>query len=317
MTNYLQLLELLAPVFLLIALGLALRRVGILKEEAEQSILNLVIRIFYPALIFKAVLASSSLKDPSNVLVSPIAGLFCMAIGLVVGFIAAKVIGFEKGAGLRTFCFSVAVFNYGYIPIPIVEGLYGNDVLAVLFVFNVGVELGIWTLGVTFVSGASFRDFAGKIFNPTVFALLIAVLLNVSGGSGFIPEFVLKTVWAISSCAIPVGLIVIGATLNEFFEKKDRIFDLKTSIASVVLRLGVLPVVMLALAAVFPFSDELKKVLVIQSAMPAGIMPIALAKHYSGQPLVAFRVVVATTLASLLAIPLWIRFGSWFVFGSS
>ena len=82
------------------------------------------------------------------------------------------------------------------------------------------------------------------------------------------------------------------------------------------LRLGLIPVIMLVLAMYLPLSDELKKVIVIQSAMPAGIMPIALAKHYNGQPIVAFRIVVATTIVALVAIPLWIRIGDWLVFGN-
>ncbi len=311
MDGYLQLLGLLAPIFLIIALGLVLRRTGVLYEEADRSLLNLVVRLFYPCLIFKSVLAASSLEQGNNVILSPIAGFFLLTMGIAVGWGAAKAIGLEKGSGLRTFCFSIAVFNYAYIPIPLVEELYGNDVLAVLFLFNVGVEFGIWTIGISYVSGSSIRDGLGKALNPSVFALVAALLINQLGGASLIPFFVVKTIEAISACAIPVGLLVIGATLDEFFAGKERIFDAKTGLVSVALRLGILPLLMLGFAMLLPISSELKKVIVVQSALPAGIMPIALAKHYNGQPIVAFRIVVATTIVGLLAIPLWIRFGNW------
>jgi predicted permease len=54
---------------------------------------------------------------------------------------------------------------------------------------------------------------------------------------------------------------------------------------------------------------ELKRVIVIEAAMPAGILPIVIARHYGGQPLTAVQVVVATTVVGLLVIPLWLRVG--------
>jgi predicted permease len=75
------------------------------------------------------------------------------------------------------------------------------------------------------------------------------------------------------------------------------------------LRLGVLPVLMLALAALLPLPREVKQVLIVQAAMPAGILPIVIAKHYGGQPLTAVQVVLGTTAAGLLVVPLWLQAG--------
>ncbi|MCE2828062.1 MAG: AEC family transporter, partial [Verrucomicrobium sp.] len=57
---------------------------------------------------------------------------------------------------------------------------------------------------------------------------------------------------------------------------------------------------------------ELKRVLVVQAAMPAGVFPIVLSRLYGGDPATAVRIVAGTTLLSLVTIPLWIRWGlSW------
>ena len=70
--------------------------------------------------------------------------------------------------------------------------------------------------------------------------------------------------------------------------------------------------VMLGLARVLPCSVELKRVLVVQAAMPAGVFPIVLSRLYGGDPATAVRIVAGTTLLSLVTIPLWIRWGlSW------
>jgi predicted permease len=56
-------------------------------------------------------------------------------------------------------------------------------------------------------------------------------------------------------------------------------------------------------------SLELKQVILIQAAMPAGILPIVLARHYGGDASVAVKVVLVTTLCSIVTMPFWIRIG--------
>ena len=70
-----------------------------------------------------------------------------------------------------------------------------------------------------------------------------------------------------------------------------------------------LPLAFLLLARYAPFSIELKRVLVVQAAMPSGMMPLVLARHYGGQPVTAAQIILGTTVLGVLVIPLWLRFG--------
>jgi predicted permease len=72
---------------------------------------------------------------------------------------------------------------------------------------------------------------------------------------------------------------------------------------------AIFPMLILAAAKWLPLSIELKRVLVVQAAMPAGLMPIIIARHYGGQPLTAVQIVLGTTILALLTIPLWLRVG--------
>jgi len=47
--------------------------------------------------------------------------------------------------------------------------------------------------------------------------------------------------------------------------------------------------------------------------MPAAVFPIIMARHYGGDPPTALRVVISTSVAGLVTIPLWIKFGMKFV----
>ena len=65
----------------------------------------------------------------------------------------------------------------------------------------------------------------------------------------------------------------------------------------------------MGLAKVLPISLELKRVMMVEAAMPAGVIPILIARHYGGKPLTAVQVVIGTTIVGLVAIPLWLRIG--------
>ena len=307
MASYAQLLTMTLPVFALFALGIGVRRVGWLSQEAEGSVLKLIVNLLYPCLIFKSVLGNEALRDPANLAGAPLTGFATLVFGMLAGLWAGRLLKLEVGSGLRTFAFAVGIYNYGYIPIPLVESLWGRESLGVLLVYNVGIEMAIWTVGILLLSGVPAREGWKKLMNPVVVSLLVGVALNML--HIVLPAIVLRVVDALAACAVPLGLLAAGAAVDPYIRKPGDLFEPKTSIAACVLRIGLLPLAFLVLAKALPFSLEMKRILVIQAAMPAGMLPLVIARHYGGQPIVAARVIVATTLVGMLVMPLWIAFG--------
>lgn len=315
MIGYFALLGLIAPVFIFIAIGIVLRWRGVLQPEAERSVVALVTQFLYPCLVASALIEADSLRASPDVLAAPLVGGAWMLIGFAVAAVVAKLIGLRVGAGLRTFCFSVGISNYGYIPVPLTDSLFGQNELATLFMHNVGIELAVWTVGLAILTRASFQEGLRRAVNPMAIGLIVGLGLNVSGLAREIPPFALTTLRMLGGCAIPIGIIAIGSTMYEFLRAGDRLWDTRANIAAVIARLVILPLIGLAIARYAPLSIELKRVLVIQAAMPAGVMPIVLAKHFGGQPLVAARVVISTTVVGVALMPFWIDVGLRWVLG--
>lgn len=312
--SYFELLALIVPVFALIAIGSGARWAGWISPDADSSLLKLVVNVLYPALIFDAVLGNPALSDPRNVFWPPVVGFGTMVLGIFASLGVARALGFSKGHGLRTFAFASGIYNYGYIPIPLMRGLFGDDSIGVLLVHNVGCEAAVWTVGVIVVSGVSLRESWRKLISGPVIALLLAAAGNVVGLDRVMPSVVETVIKSAGACAIPLGLITIGATLTEYLRKPSQLFSARVTPMACGLRLLLFPAIFLVLAKVLPISPELKRVMLVQAAMPAGIVPILIAKHYGGQPLTAVQVVLGTTAVGLLAIPLWLRFGLGWVF---
>ncbi|EDY83938.1 transporter, AEC family [Verrucomicrobiia bacterium DG1235] len=309
MSEYFQILQLILPVFVMLMIGMVLRWRKWMEPAVERGMVVLVVKVFYPCLVIKSMIQADSFRESPDSLWAPVAGFGTVTVGFVVARLVGGAFGMKPGGGLRTFAFSAGIYNYGYLPIPLMENMFGPNELAVLFVHNVGIEVAIWTVGVSFLAGSSMLDGLKKVFNPMVIALIIGLSLNLLGVASSLPSLATSTLYLLAGCAVPLGLLAIGASFYDNLQAGERIWDFRDCSLGVALRLGLLPLLGLGLACCLPLSMELKRVLVIQAAMPAGIMPIVLAKHYGGQSIVAVRVAFASTVFGLITMPLWIRFG--------
>lgn len=308
MPSYFQLLLLILPVFALIAIGVVVRRVHWVEGEAETSLIRLVVNLCYPCLIFESVAGNTALRSPENLLLPPLVGFGITFLGIRAGLLVAKAIGLHVGTGLRTFALAVGITNYGYLPLPIMQARWPDSV-GVLLVHNVGVEVAIWTVGVLVLSGHSLRDGWRKLVSPVLITLVLAIACNFSGLTPHLPLVLTKTIHALGVCAIPLGLIMTGVNLANYLNEPRELFDLKISVAANVLRLGILPVLILLLAKYLPCSVELKRVILVQAAMPTAVISIIIARLYGGHPRTAVQIVLGTTALGIVVIPLWLAAG--------
>jgi malate permease and related proteins len=309
MMTYGQLFLTLLPVFALIALGAVLRGVSWITEGAEESLFNVVIKLAMPCLIFESVSTNASLHQPGNLLLPPLAGFGLTLISMVVGWHVARGLGLTLGHGLRTFALTVGLTNYSYLPLPLMDAMFGPESRAVLLVHNVGAEAAVWTAGVLVVTGLSPFQGWRKLINAPLLALVLAVAANLTGAAAHLPAVVTTLVHALATCTIPLGLLMTGVSIQPHLDDPRQLVDRRVTLIAWLLRLGVLPWVFLLAARYLPCPVELKRVLVVQAAMPAAVISIIIARVYGGRPLVAVQIVLGTTALALFTIPFWLRFG--------
>ncbi len=315
--DYLNLLGTIAPVFVIIAAGYGIRRVGWLSAEADTSLLRVVVNLLYPCLILDTILGNRALDQAGNILIAPAVGFTTVALGYFVCFATAPLFGIREARERRTFAFTTGLYNYGYIALPVVQKLFDAGTgqprnAGVLFIHNVGVEAALWTLGIMVISGASPREGWKRIFSIPVLAILAAMALNFACARNWMPTFVLGAVHSMGAAAIPLGLVLTGAVFADLAHGSSEKTAGAVSLGACLLRLGLLPLAFLAIARWLPCPVELRHVIIVQAAMPSAVIPVILAKHYGGNPSTAFRIVLATTLVGLFTIPIWLRFGVWF-----
>ncbi len=313
MMSYGQLFLAVAPVIALIALGLPLRRLNWISEAGEETLLNLIVRVLTPALIFESVVRRATVDGAGDVLLPPLAGFLLTSVSLAIGWYAAKALGLTIGHGLRTFALAVGLTNYGYLPLPIMDQVFGPESRAWLFMHNAGVEAAIWTTGVLIVTGESPRAAWRKLLNMPLLTLVVALGVKLTGAGEHIPEVVWTFIHALAVCAVPLGLLMTGASFAPHLNDPKQLVNPRIIGTAWLLRLAVLPWIFLLAARYAPVPVELKQVLVVQAAMPTAVISVIVARIYGGQPLVAVQIILGTTALAVFTIPFWIKFGLAFV----
>jgi predicted permease len=312
MLSYWQLLLLILPVFAIIAMGVVFRRVHWIEGAAEKSLIRLVINLCMPCLIFESVAGNPTLREGGNLVLPPLVGFGTTAVTIGLAYYFAKAIGFSVGTGLRTFALSAGLANYGYLPLPIMAAMFGPENRGVLLVHNIGVEAALWTVGVLVLSGLPLSEGWRRLLSPIVITLFVAVAVNLAGWGSALPRWLMDFVHPLAACAVPLGVLMTGVNLANHLGEPRALFEPRTSLGGIVLRQGFLPIAFIALARWLPCSVELKRVLLVQGAMPSAVFPIIVAEHYGGRPLTAVQIVLGTTAAAIVLTPLWLRAGlSW------
>jgi predicted permease len=304
-----ELFILILPVFALIGVGVVLRRCHWIEGAAETSVIRLVMYVCMPCLAFDTIVGNPALHDAGNLVLPPLAGFAMTSAGFLVAYIVARWTGVEEGAGLRTFALSAGICNYAYLPFPILGGIWGGRTQGVLFVHNTGVDLAIWSVGLLMLTGGSLREGWRRLVSPMLVTLVASLAINVSGLSPHVPDLARNLAHSLGVCAVPIGIMVTGVNLANFLDEPLKLLHRNVAAAACAVRLGILPVLILCVARWLPCPVELKRVLVVQAAMPAGVIPIIIAQYYGGKPLTAVQIVLSTTSVGLFTCPLWIRAG--------
>ncbi len=297
------------PVFGLVLVGLAIRKLNWLNEEADESLLRVTINLLTPCLILDAALGNTALSQWRNLLMGPVVGFAMAAGGMLLAFFLAQMLRLGDSRVIRTFAVTSGLQNYSYVPLPLALLLFGTQTVGVLFVHNIGVETSMWTVGVMLFTGAaSVRDWR-KIINAPLAAIVLSIVLNALGLHAILPAPVLTGIHWLGGCAIPMALILIGAVVADHLHEFHSASGWRVIGTAVLVRIVLLPACILVVARFLPATDELKRVLVLQAAMPSAVFPIVMSRHYSGDPPTALRVVIGTSVVGLLTIPIWMHLG--------
>lgn len=288
---------------LMMALGFLLARQGILKKEFNEGLTAFLLRWSLPALILVSMqkdFTPDRLWDAGTVvLVSLGYYLLSLAVGEVWIRLAKPPVQ-DRGIHRFVLLFS----NVGFMGFPVLEALWGREVLFWGAIFNIPFHFLVFSLGIRLLmvkpkaAGESFV--ATVLLNPGIVATVAGFLLFLF--SWKFPKPLYDTLNVLGGLTTPLSMVLIGSQLARTSVRQTLKSPGLWGLAA--LRLLVIPLGLLGVLTLFPLSREIVQVGVIIAAMPAAANLVLLASAYSDRPQVAGQGVFITTLGSLVTLPL-------------
>lgn len=305
-------------VFLVMGVGAFARRRNWLTRESDVSLARLTANVLLPALFIDRILAGSRFDSLLVAWVPPAIGLGTTTVGLLLALWLTRrwgpVIGLGSDAAQRAFALSVGIANYGYIPLPLAQYFYPEAEIS-LILHNVGVDVALWSVGVWVIAGGKDSSLKRSLLSPPIVAVVCAIVIKQLGLAGHVPAPVMQMTHALGECTIPLGLVLSGAIIIDFVGQTQWRSAGATMLAACGYRLLLMPVLMLGLASLVPLTLDVRQVIVLQAAMPSAVFPIVLARLYDKDTTTALHVILATGLAGILTIPLWLYAGRFWLLG--
>jgi predicted permease len=327
-------------VFLIISIGALCRSRKWLSRDADFSLAKITANVLMPALFLDRILNDSTLDSMSTAWVPPLFGFGFTAGGLLAAWGTAKIFGpwfgLKTDLQQRAFAICAGICNYGYIPLPLAQIFYPLAEVE-LILHNVGVDLALWSVGVAIIAGgvpAKTKDAVAthsaenrrektrgkwiQIFLPAVtsaplIAVAVALTLRATHWNEMIPVSLMKSIHLLAGASVPMGLLLSGAIIIDFLRAAQWAGATPVICLAIGFRQLLMPIAMLGIAGVALSQTDMKQVMLLQAAMPSAVFPIVLTRLYHGDTATALRVVLSTSIAGLLLIPLWMSLGAWWL----
>ena len=316
-------------VFLVISVGAFCRHRDWISREADQSLAKLTANVLLPCLFVDRILwgqpmQNGSLQNGSFALLPPAWGFVTTASGFALGLMFARTlgqrIGLDTDAKQRSFALCVGICNYGYIPLPLAMEFYPNAVID-LIMHNVGVDLALWSVGILVIAGAVKDAWHRAVLSPPLLAVVTATCFKELAAAEWVPGVMRQAIAMLGDCTIPMGLLLSGAIIIDFVREANWNGAAPVVACGIALRQGIFPALMLLGGVLLPGSaltsehslENLHIVIMLQASMPAAIFPIVLVRLYDRDTTTALRVVLPTSIAGIILIPVWLALGHWWL----
>jgi predicted permease len=290
-----------APVLLLVGIGMLLRRFGVLRREDSRVLNGVIVYVALPALIFTSVAAA-----PLSLELVRAAGVAWAVslVGLSIAWELAHMLRLPpRTAG--GFVLAAALGNTGYLGYPVVQALLGPGAMPAAVFYDVfGTVAVLFTLGVAVA--ARYGEHEGRInvlkelFTfPAMIALLVALAFRFLPLPVAVSTTVMDWTGIAAKMAVPLIMVSLGVSLD--------ISALRGSLAPLGALAGVklllLPAIAVAVAVMTKDMGGVR-VLALQAGMPSMMLALVVGERFKLDTAFIAGAILVTTVCCVATIPL-------------
>ena len=293
--------------FVLIGVGFAVARAGIVPESAIGPLTSLLLKVTLPCTIFSSMIRPFDLQFLRDSVEIIGIGLVIFPLLALLSRLLCRPFGVKEGdRGMWMLCCTFC--NNGFMGFPVAYSLFGDEGMALAVMLGIPFNLYIYTMGARMVlmdrpqaPGEKKPSLRGTLITAVNGATLLGLVfycLQIP-----MPEAVLSPIQNLSNITTPLSMMVTGMKLAGG-HLPDVVRDRDVWSSSLV-RLLLFPVLCWLLLKPLPLENPLVAgVTMIILAMPAPAAATILGQQYRGNADLAARTVFFSSLLCIATLPL-------------
>lgn len=306
--------------FLVMAVGFFSRRRELITGDSTAVLARICTDITLPPMIFMQMVRTVDLASLRINWAIPLLAIAAISLGCLIGWLNWRL--FARRPQAPVFIFASGMSNWIYLPLPIVQAIYGTRGLQSLFLCNLGIQPLFWSMGVAILHGGKvdYPALRRVATNPgliaTVVGIVFAVAVGLSGTAAVdlaarqpyqsIIDVVSGALDMLGSATIPISMLVTGAQIATATMLQGRPTG---AIAGIILnRLILAPLIVIAglvaiHAAMPAIPAQSLLVVAIVAMMPVSVTLTVLTEKMNQDTPLAAQTVLWTTLTSIITVP--------------
>lgn len=277
----------------MMSIGVVLYKIGQIDEKGVAQLSNLALYVATPCVVIRSLAIPFNAEQMSM-------GLLVMLFFLIIFAVSVVIARFACGSADRVGQFAVVFSNSGFVGIPLIQGILGDQYVFYVTMTMVVGTITFWTYGVYLMSGDKKEVSIKKIVtNPNLIAVVVGMVLFFAVDE--LPYILQQTLNGMANMNTGLGMIILGATLGAsnigLMITDTRLYK------AIALRLIVVPLVSIPILMFMPVPYEVRMVLMIISAAPAASATSMLALKYGGDYSYGTGLAIGTTIVSMVTMP--------------
>lgn len=302
MENFLFSLNVVAPLFILMATGYIARQINFISDNFLSQLNRFVFRFLLPIMLFQDIRLSYT-GDFSNTKL-----IFASLIGITATILLSFLIVplFIKKKGQRgSMIQGIYRSNFLIYGLPLATGMYGDSAVATISML-MGIMIPFYNVAAVIILSIYSEDNTHKISLKSILKdivtnpLIIGCFFGLIGGISHLrfPQFVEIPLDQLGKTAAPLALFVLGGEFK-FRSLKNNLFKV---IVATNCRLLIVPVICLYVFVLLGFRNVDLAVLLSIFATPTAMASYIMAKNMGNDGELSAQIVVLTTAVSSITI---------------
>lgn len=288
------LLRQITVMFLLMSIGYGLFRKKMITLNGNRELGMFLIYVILPASIIRSYITDFSREKIIGLILSFAAAAAALFISILVSAII-----FGKKQKIEHF--GTAFSNAGFIGIPLVKSVVGEEAVFYVAAFVALLNILQWTYGVMVMSGKKEAISLKKVItNPVVLSLMIGLLLFLTQIP--VASIFTDTLSLVGNMTAPVAMVTLGVYLAQM--RWRELFNEKWAYYSMLLRLFLIPALSIAMLSLIPAEyKDIKLAVLIAAAAPVGSNVAIFAQMNELDYTRAVKSICLSTLCSIISMP--------------